>query len=178
MDINEVITQALEAGFSHAAELKTDTLKFLPEVREMCSADRCHNYNRSWTCPPACGTLEECSAKAASFTYGILVQSVGKLEDSFDYESMQKLEKQHKKNFEKLVLQLRKEFPGLLALGAGGCTICPKCAYPDAPCRFPDRAFTSMEASGLWVSDVCEKNGLSYNYGSDHMAYTSCILLK
>ncbi|KLU59793.1 hypothetical protein CEB3_c39270 [Peptococcaceae bacterium CEB3] len=177
MEIDALIEEALATGFSHAAKLKTDTLRFLPEVRDMCSADRCHNYNKCWTCPPACGTLEEFEAKAHQFQQGIIVQSVGRIEDSFDIESMQALEKQHSKNFEKLVLRLRSRSLNFLALGAGGCTICETCSYPDEPCRFPDRAVTSMEASGLWVSDVCEKNGVEYNYGPNRMAYTSCILV-
>ena len=35
-----------------------------------------------------------------------------------------------------------------------------------------------MEANGLWVSDVCEKNGVPYNYGPNKMAFTSCILVS
>jgi predicted metal-binding protein len=65
----------------------------------------------------------------------------------------------------------------VLALGAGCCTICRTCAYPDAPCRFPDRAVASMEAFGLLVLEVCKANGLQYYYGSDKMAYNSCFLL-
>jgi len=178
MNIDNVIEEAMEAGFSYATELKIETLQFLPEVREMCSADRCHKYNKCWICPPACGTLEGCAAKASNFVRGIIVQSVGEVEDSFDFESMQALAGQHNENFEKLVQNLRKNFPNLLAMGAGGCSICDKCAYPDEPCRFPERAIPSMEASGLWVSDICKKNNIPYNYGAGHMAYTSCILIE
>ncbi|MDR3644321.1 MAG: DUF2284 domain-containing protein [Clostridia bacterium] len=178
MDINALIEEALDSGFNHAAELRAETLRFLPEVREMCSADRCHSYNKNWVCPPACGTLEECSARASGFSHGIIVQSECELEDSFDFETMQALERRHQKNFEKLASRLRERYPGLLALGAGGCTFCEKCTYPDAPCRFPDRAISSMEANGLWVSEVCERNRIPYNYGPNHMAYTSCILIE
>ena len=31
------------------------------------------------------------------------------------------------------------------------CGICKTCTYPDAPCRFPDRARRSMEACGIDV---------------------------
>ena len=36
----------------------------------------------------------------------------------------------------------------------------------------------SMEAYGMVVLEVCKANGLTYYYGADKMAYTSCFLLK
>jgi predicted metal-binding protein len=62
---------------------------------------------------------------------------------------------------------LSASYPGILALGAGSFNLCPSCTYPNAPCCFPDKALSSMEAKGLWVSDVCEKNGMPYNCGSN-----------
>ena len=176
--IQRLIGASMEAGFTHAAPLKTETLRFLPEVREMCRADRCHHYNTNWMCPPACGTLEECSANAVGFKEGIIVQSVGDVEDSFDIEAMQRIEHEHKKRFQDLAAVLGALYSRVLALGAGSCDLCESCTYPDASCRFPDKALSSMEANGLWVSDVCEKNGVPYNYGTNKMAFTSCILVN
>jgi predicted metal-binding protein len=177
MQTEQLRDEARRAGFEQFAELKTDTLRFLPQVREMCRADRCHSFGKSWACPPGCGTLEACAARAAKYRRGILVQTVGEVEDSFDIEGMQSLEKKHKKNFQKFVRKLRKTCPGLLPMGAGACSLCKTCTYPEKPCRFPEQAFASMEACGLWVSEVCEKNGLRYNYGPNHIAYTSCVLV-
>jgi predicted metal-binding protein len=153
MELNKLIKEALATGFTVAAEIKTDTLRFMPEVRNMCKADLCHSYNKNWTCPPACGTIEECAARASKYSSGILVQCVGNLEDSFDIDGMEALSRRHKECFEKLLEGLRSQKVDFLSLGAGACTICTKCSYPDNPCRFPDKAVTSMEASGLWVSD-------------------------
>jgi hypothetical protein len=58
-----LIGAAIEAGFTHAAPLKMETLRFLPEVRDMCNSERCRHYNTNWMCPPGCGTLEECAAR-------------------------------------------------------------------------------------------------------------------
>ena len=66
MTQQELLSMAEEVGFSHAGELNRAALEFLPQVREMCAADRCHNYGRCWTCPPACGTLEEAARRALS----------------------------------------------------------------------------------------------------------------
>jgi predicted metal-binding protein len=173
-----LIAAAIEAGFTHSAPLKTETLRFLPEVREMCNSERCRHYNANWMCPPACGTLDECAARAIGFEEGIIVQSVGDVEDSFDIEAMQRIEQEYKRRFQNLARVLRAAFPHVLSLGAGSCNLCETCSYPSAPCRFPDQALSSMEANGLWVSDVCEKNGVPYNYGPKRMAFTSCVLVK
>ena len=53
---------------------------------------------------------------------------------------------------------------------------CAKCTYPDQPCRFPDKAFTSMEAYGLLVTDVCKSADTPYYYGRNTVTFTSCVL--
>lgn len=173
----EIIRLAQRCGFTHVGELKMEALDFLPAVRDMCAADRCQKYGKSWTCPPGCGTLEEISARVARYNRGVLLQTTAELEDDFDVERMQQAEQDQKCAFLKFVDALRREYPCCLPMATGGCTICPQCTYPDAPCRFPDRAIPSMEAYGLLVSKVCEKSGLPYYYGPSTLTYTSCVLI-
>lgn len=175
--IDLAVRRALELGFSHAARLDAETLEPLDEVRAMCAADRCGLYANCWTCPPGCGTIEENAQAISRYRVGIIVQTTSALKDDFDYEGMQALGEAHAKCFRALHLALRDTFPGLLALGAGGCKLCEACTYPDAPCRRPLEAQSSMEAYGLLVSDVCQKNGLGYYYGPGTMTYTGCFLL-
>lgn len=174
---NTLVKLALDAGFSHAAALDAATLTPLDAVRDMCAADKCRMYGHCWTCPPACGTIAENTARIAGYHTGLIVQTTRMLEDDFDYEGMEACGEAHRQMFSALCSQLRSEYPGLLALGAGGCKLCTACTYPDAPCRMPDRAVSSMEAYGLLVSDVCTQNGLGYYYGPGTMTYTGCYLL-
>lgn len=141
----------------------------------MCAADKCRAYNRNWTCPPHCGTLEECGARLAGMDCGLLVQTVGQLEDSFDFEAMAETEKAHLAHFHALADLLREKYPGVLCLGSGGCRLCKSCAYPE-PCRFPERACPSMEGYGLLVSEACESAGVPYYHGKNTLAYTACYL--
>ena len=177
LDYERLTALAKEAGFSCAAPLDATTLQPRQDVRDMCAANTCGMYGRNWSCPPACGELDELKANLARYSEGILVQTVGEVEDSFDVEGMMEAEAKHKLNFNALYEKLRGEFPNLLALSAGCCTRCAKCTCPDAPCRFPDQRFSSMEAYGLLVTEACQANGLSYYYGSSAIAYTSCFLL-
>lgn len=165
------------AGFTHSAFLDCSTIKLMPEVRQMCASDSCHMYDKNWNCPPGCGTLEECEKRIRQYHWGILVQTVGELEDSLDGEGMMAAEKAHKEHFVKMEKLLRPLYPGMLAAGAGACTKCARCTYPDIPCRFPDQSFVSMEAYGMLVTQVCQDNDMSYYYGPCTIAYTSCFLI-
>lgn len=61
------IRTAKEIGFSEAGVLNPETLKVMPLVRETCAEDKCHAYNHNWTCPPACGTLDECESRMRAY---------------------------------------------------------------------------------------------------------------
>ena len=167
---------ALESGFTVAEPIDVKTLKFLPDVRSMCAADRCQSYGKTWSCPPACGELSDWEEKASHFSKGLVIQTVGDREDSYDFEAMMEVAEENKRQFDVFTEKLRAMGADFLAMSAGTCTRCEKCTYPDAPCRFPEKLYPSMEACGLFVSGVCSDNGIKYYYGDDKIAYTCCLL--
>ena len=146
------IALALESGFSHAAILDPAGLRVNEEVRAMCAANKCRAYDHNWTCPPNCGTLKECGARIAGMRTGLLVQTTGTLEDSFDIDAMEETEERHLKQFHKLAERIREVFPGALCC-------------------------SSMEGFGLLVNDVCELAGLQYYYGKGTLTYSACYLI-
>lgn len=178
LDMERLEAMGKAAGFTHVAPLDAATIELRDEVRAMCDANACGAYGKNWSCPPACGTLEALRERVARYSRGILVQTVGEIEDSLDGEGMMEAEAAHKEHFAALHEALLREWPGLLALGAGTCTRCRPCTYPDAPCRFPEKRVSSMEAYGMLVMDTCKANGLGYYYGPQAIAYTSCFLLE
>jgi len=175
---DKLIDKAIQCGFTHCVPLDVGKLEFLQEVRDMCGADKCHSYNKNWSCPPACASLEEMRERIKSFSDGLLVQTVGEIEDSYDWDGIVETRERHKKNFGLLWDALRQEYASVYAMGAGACRLCEECTYPDAPCRFPEKMSASMEACGLFVSKVCTDNNLKYNYGQNNIAFTSCFLLE
>ena len=176
--MKDIVEQALAFGFSHAGVLDAATLKPREEVRDMCAAGKCKGYNHSWVCPPGCGTLEEMVEMMAGYKAGVIVQTTGELEDNFDIEGMQEAAALQRKRFVEFRDILEKQWPGMIALGSGGCSRCESCTYPDEPCRQPERATSSMEAAGLVVADVCADNDLKYFYGPQTLTYTGCYLLE
>ena len=167
----------IEIGFDHAAVFDAGSLVFRPEVKEMCAADRCGSFGRSWSCPPAAGNLELIRKRSERFSRGLLVQTEGKVAGSFDLTAIHDIMTAHNRYFDTLVRQLRFYYPGCMPMGTGACTRCRKCTYPNRPCRHPDRMYPSMEACGLLVSEVCSEAGLRYNYGEDAMTFTACVLV-
>ncbi len=167
---------ARESGFTRTAYLDPKTLVLKPEVRQMCQSNSCGMYDKRWSCPPGCGSLEDCARRVGRYRHGILVQTVGELEDELDGEGMMDAERRHKENFLKMNALLREHHTDVLALGAGCCTLCKTCTYPDAPCRFPEKQISSMEAYGLVVLEACKANNLPYYYGKCTISYTGCFL--
>lgn len=175
---DEAIRLALECGFDHAARLDCGAITLRPEVRDACAKNACGRYGKNWSCPPGCGTLEECAARVRAYSEGIIVQTVGTLEDEFDGEGMMEASALQSERFKKLTPGLRKLYPKLLPVGTGSCSLCRECTYPDAPCRDPEGATSPMEALGMLVSEVCAASGVSYYYGKGTITYTACYLLK
>lgn len=166
--------RALAFGFGAAAEFSA-TLNFREEVRQMCRKDTCGRYGRCWQCPPACGSLDALSRRAAAFPHGLLVQTFGALSDPFDLPAALALEREHCLRFSRFVAQLKER---VFAMGAGGCRLCERCTYPDSPCLFPDLAMPSMEACGLDVGEVCRAARLPYSRGEGTVTFTSLILFE
>ena len=175
---DDLVSVALAFGFEHAALMDPAAAAVRPEVREMCAANLCGSFGRSWSCPPACGTLDNSRRLLAGYGSGLLVQTTGTLEDAFDYDTMVALGELQKQRLMSFRAHLRPRFPRLTALGNGACTVCNHCTYPVRPCVHPDQMLQSMEAAGLVVSDVCVQNGLGYYYGPGTLTYTGCLLLE
>lgn len=167
--------KALLAGFSYAVALNTATLTARADVRAMCAADKCRIYGKNWSCPPHCGALDACEKHMRHFSRGILLQTVGTTQKIVDTKAYRKIEQHHLQRFYALSAAIKSSHPNALCLGSGACRICEACAYPD-PCRFPEKACTSMESYGLFVTNVCRDNGLAYHHGEKTVTYTACIL--
>lgn len=171
------IEEIIRTLFYDTRTICREDLVFHDSVREMCQQNQCGAYGKNWMCPPAMGSMETCKRMLARFHAGWLVQTVGQLEDAFDYPTMLKTENTHNRNLHQAKTRLQKEGVDVLVLGAGGCRICKTCSYPHHPCRFPERAYHSMEGVGLLVTDVCKQVSMPYHYGKNTVTYTGCLLL-
>ncbi|MDR0850876.1 MAG: DUF2284 domain-containing protein [Clostridiales Family XIII bacterium] len=183
---NNIIIENLHiSGIENAAAFDTDILAFSQDIRAMCEMNTCGRYNRSWNCPPVIGTLESLRDICLKFKHGILCSTVTKLEDSFDFEGMMRASAT-------LCVKLgnaNRIFADLSArhgtseiqnayriFGAGSCSACKKCSYPDAPCIHPDRFFIPIEACGINVVELASNTGLAYNNGPNTVTFFGMVL--
>ena len=155
-------------GFTGWGFVDTDQIVFHPEVRHMCEVNRCGQYGKTWACPPGVGTYEECRAKCLAFPRALVFSGCYELEDCFDAEGMAE---GHRK-FEDSSRELHKKLTGeYLFLSNEGCRNCPKCTYPDAPCRFPETLSPSVEGYGIMVFELAKSAGLVYHKSSQSVSY-------
>jgi predicted metal-binding protein len=168
--MQEQFKALLHGRETESAVIPVEAITFAPELMDACRQNVCGNYGKSWSCPPALHAERE-QELIRSCKYAFVFTSKWQLEDSFDFEGMREGQIFHRK----LAEELHAAFPDNPIYSAGGCTCCEKCAYP-APCRFPRKAFPSMEALGVYVTALSEAAGVKYNNGPDTVTYFSMIL--
>lgn len=173
--VSRWLEKAKEIGFDIAVTMDPQTLTAREDVRAMCAEDKCGAYNKNWTCPPVIGSVEECQQEMRQYKRGILLQTIGYMNKAVDSKCYRETERRHMQNFHAFAEEIRKQSPNALCLGAGGCQVCKQCSYPE-PCCFPDKAVSSMEAYGLYVTQVCRDAGVPYHYGEKTIAYMALVL--
>jgi len=169
--LNE-ISAAAGICINERAILPVSALVFSKDLLEYCKTNACGNYNKSWTCPPACGDIEEHKKKILSCKKMLVFTTKHNLDDSFDYDGMTRGRKLHTL----LTTRIKDGFGGALVYGAGCCPVCSSCAFPE-PCAFPDRRIGSIEAAGIDVTQLAGAAGIAYNNGTNTVTYFTIAFL-
>ena len=163
-------------GFYDCGWVDTKDIKFRQDIRGMCEVNRCGLYGKTWACPPAIGTLEECRERVQGFEKMLVLSGRYELEDSFDFEGMQDGAKKFREAARALNERLRPAGMKYILLSNEGCDLCAKCTYPDAPCRFPEKATGSLEGYGIFVSELANQAGVKYNNGPNTVTYFGALI--
>jgi predicted metal-binding protein len=172
--MQEILEQAVQGRAHEYAVIPTAAINFSRELLKACEANVCGNYNKCWTCPPAIGPMERQMEKITAFSSAFVFTTMARLEDSFDYEGMVKAKDYHNRLTAEMHERFGKTNP---VYGAGGCTVCESCAHSE-PCRFPDKAFLSIESAGINVTELSRSGNLRYNNGENTVTYFSMILFN
>ncbi len=170
----------LSLGVKNAAIIDVDKIELDARFRDMCAANTCGVYGKCWMCPPDVGEIHELMAKIKEYDYALVYQTIGELEDSFDYEGMIEAKKEHKR----VSFGIRDAFPSdkvssYLHISAGGCGVCEVCSkVTNEPCRYPDKAISSLEAYGVNVSKLAALAGMKYINGVNTVTYFGAVLFS
>jgi predicted metal-binding protein len=175
----QFLQMAKDCGIDHAAPVETSAIRFHEDFRKACERNACGKYDTNWMGPPAIGTIRELKERVLRFRAGLLVQTVHRWDGSRYLKGMLAAAREHEILFRNFLQKIRDACPGdeLLALGAGCCSYCEKCSYPDGePCLNPDQAISSVEAYGMDVARLTKSAGLPYSYGKGTICFVGLIL--
>ncbi len=177
---NKLIEIAKNAGATNAEIIDVADIVCDSIFRSQCESNACGVYGKCWMCPPDIGDIHELINKVKSHSYGLIYQCIFPLEDSFDFEGMQEAGTLHTKCSQKINTLLKQSgFNGFLHLGKGGCGICKPCAKAEEkPCRFPEKAMSSLEGYGLNVSATAKNTSMKYINGANTVTYFGIVLFR
>lgn len=156
---------------------KTSDLVFTPRVRKVCEME-CPRYGTSWACPPGVGTVEACRERCLAYPDGLLLVTMTEVEDISDIDATLATRAEHEEITHKVHHMLLDQGAEVYVLSTESCAICRHCAYPDAPCRHPDRMYPCVESHGILVTDLGERYGLPFQAGGNIVTWFSLLLYR
>ena len=173
---------ALEAALAQLplaqyAFFPTAELEFTERVRTVCRAE-CPCYGRSWACPPAVGTVEECKTRCLSYPQGLLLSTLAEVDDIADMAQTLATRPPHEELTREVAALLREQGLEVMGLSTESCAICEHCTYPAAPCRHPQRMFPCVESQGILVTALAERYGIDFHYGGNVVVWFSLLLFR
>lgn len=152
-------------------------IPFREEVRHICRTE-CPRYGTSWSCPPAVGTVKECRERCAAYDGALIFTTIAEDVDTEDMSAMLATRMDHEEITRQIRAGVQEEVSDTLVLSTESCAICDHCAYPEGPCRHPDRMLPCIESYGILVTGLAEQHGISFLSGSRLVTWFSLILYK
>jgi predicted metal-binding protein len=180
VDVDRVVfmTVASECGADDSAMVDVVNIVFSPEFRVFCKENRCGNYGRNWRCPPEVGEIDDLIENLKLRTKALVFNHIGPLKSSYDWKGMTENGLVFGRVVRKIAQRIIPVVPGAVVLGAGPCKNCDKCAIlTQKPCRYPEKAATSLEACGIDVSQLAKLAGLKYINGPQTITYFGAVFV-
>ena len=159
------------------AFIRPEDLTFSERVRYICEHE-CEMYNTTWACPPAVGSVEECRARIMRFEEGLMIATIAEVDDIANLQETLAAREPHEEITRQVLKLVQTQAEETLTLSTESCAICDRCAYPCAPCRFPDRMFPCVESHGIVVSDLAEQQGMDFLAGTNLVTWFSLIFYR
>lgn len=159
------------------AFIQTEDLEFSERIRWICEHE-CTMYNRTWACPPAVGTVEECCARCMQFEGALLIATINEVNDIANLEETLSTRGDHEEITRAVLDLVRAESAEAMALSTEACMHCAHCAWPDGPCRFPEKMFPCVESHGIVVTALAEKANIDFYAEGNLVTWFSLILYR
>lgn len=175
-----LVLAALNAGAAKACIIPDENVILNRAFYDICASNSCGRFGKCWMCPPDIGTIDELMARVRGFNFGLLYQTIGALEDSFDIEGMEEAARRHAQVSQNVDAQVKALLNGnIFHLSCGGCNLCERCAkLDDLPCRLPEKALMPMEGAGIDVYNTTKGTPLKYINGAYTVTYFGLVLFE
>jgi predicted metal-binding protein len=152
------------------------TLEFTQRVRFICQSE-CPMYGKSWACPPAVGSVEECQAMCNGFAHCLMIATITEVSDISDIQQSLATRGEHEDLTDQIADLLRQQGINPYVLSTEACAACERCAYLDGqPCRFPGRMHPCVESHGINVIPAMEELGIPFISGENLVTWVSLLL--
>jgi len=155
----------------------TDELIFSPRVRYICETE-CPQFGKSWACPPAVGSVEDCEKRCRAHPNGLLITTMAEVADIANIELTLATRGDHEEITHMVHDLFRQQGIEPLVLSTESCAICESCAYPDGPCRCPRHMYPCVESQGILVTELAEQKGIDFQAGGNIVTWFSLFLYK
>ena len=158
--------------------LDPKTLDFTQRVRYICQSE-CPMFGKSWACPPAVGTVEDCQKKCFAFSDCLMIATITEVADIADIEDSLSTRGEHERLTNEIADLLRRQGIAPYILSTEACAECERCAYLDGqPCRFPERMHPCVESHGINVVPSMEEIGIPFISGENIVTWVSLLLFQ
>lgn len=157
--------------------ISTGDISVEPRVRTVCRQE-CERYGTTWACPPGAGELSECEQFCHTYPHAVFFSTVAEVRDVLDMDEMLRTRSDHEKITDEINRYLSGKNLDTFVLSTESCDICDECAYPENPCRFPEQMHPCIEAYGIVVSEIVEKQQMEYYLGGNAVLWFSLILFR
>lgn len=177
MDMEAFIGELRDSGISEFAFIRREDMLYSQRLRDYCEW-LCPGFNHRWGCPPHVGSIDDNIRKCRRFPYALMLSAYVQLDpaeiatcgEPVFMLSRRKLNPL----FQRLGRRLAEVTGGPVLILHSYCNNCLPCAFPDAPCRHPDRSVPSLESHGIQMVTMMEDMG--FTRFSNDRGYT-CVAL-
>ena len=174
MLLESIEKEIMQIPIYQYATLPVGDIVFSEKVRAICEQE-CPMYSKSWSCPPAVGSVDDCKNRVRKYKYAFLFINVIEVTDLFDMDEMLATRKTHNQFVYELKSIFEKYYPDILTLSSDSCTYCDECTYPSSACSFSQMSMPCIESYGILVTDLAEKAGIDFFNGSNTVTWFGLI---
>lgn len=169
--------QLAELPLYQYAFIHTADLMFSDRIRWICEHE-CPMYGKTWACPPAVGSVEECRERLMQYDDALLIATITEVSDIANIEETLATRAPHEEITRQVHAMVIEQCEDSIVLSTEACAVCENCAYPDCACRHPEKMYPCVESHGIVVTDLAEKTGIDFYADGNLVTWFSLIFYK